>query len=300
MTNNNQSLTFSQLGGNGGLHFLGSIRGVLPIGPNGVPEFDTLKPSPFSDPKIMAGIVSYDYTLEQQGLTSNVSCGFSSRIPFNTSFLDPQTRLALGYNISCGNEYGEFEVLKDVGLFKSTWSNNTLLYWACQSALNGTRTDSYSIYLGGVGIPGGLYPTKIGYITCSVKPIKTAIFPVRFDSTTNIFSTAQPAPESSQAITFPDLLAHALVGLGQVIVEGQNYEANLVAESILTFAYKSFNVSVNATRPPEFLWLFEKMIQGIIEYEVCSVDMLSRHPSYRHPSGRLPAIDILDGRRSPP
>ena len=280
---------------------MGPIRGVLPIGPNGVPEFDTLKSSPFSDPKIMAGMVSYDYTLEQQGLTSNVSCESSPKIPFNISFLDLSYRLAIEYNISCQESYGEFEVFPNtVGTFRSMWSNNTLVYWACQSASNGAPTDSYSIYLAGIGSPNIGYTAKIGYIACSVKPIRSAIFPVRYNSTANIFAAANSTLESSQAITFPNLVTYALQGLGQIVSEGQNVEANLVAESILTFAYKSFGVSVNATgQSPVYLRLFEQMIQGIIEYEVCSIDMLSRRPSHRYPSGHLPAIDILDGRQSP-
>ena len=271
----------------------------MPIGPNGVPEFDTLGPSPFSNPKIKAGMVSYNYTLEQQGLTSNVNCDFSPTNSFNISSLDPPNLVGVQYNVSCDN-YGEMEVLNNVGFLKSTWSNNTLLYWACQSALNGMPTDAYSIYLAGTGLKlNGYYLTTIGNINCSVKPIQTAIFPVTYHSTTNIFSAAQPTLESSQVITFPNLLTYALTGLGEVISEGQNFEANLVAESVLTFAYKSFNVSLDANQPTEFLRLFEQMIQGIIEYEVCFIDMFSRHPSYRHPSGRLSAIDILDGRKSP-
>ena len=155
--------------------------------------------------------------------------------------------------------------------------------------------DSYSIYL--VGWTG--YRTTIGNITCSVKPIQTAIFLVRYDSTANIILEAQLAPESSQVITFPNLLTYAWVGLGDVVVEGQNYKANIVTESVLTFAYKSFNVLVNTSQSPEYLRLFEQMIQGIIEYEVFSIDMLSRHPSHRYPSGHLPAIDILNDRQSP-
>ena len=225
----------------------------------------------------MAGMVSYDYTLEQQGLTSNVSCNFSPTNLFSGKLhsLDPSLSgtLAVQYNLTC-SDYGELEVLYGVEVFLSTYGNNTLVYWACQSASNGVPTNSYSIYMAGVGQPGG-YPATIGSINCSVKPIQTAIFPVRYHSTTNTFSAAQSTPESSQNITFSSLLTHALVGLGQVIVESQNYEANLVAESVLTFAYKSFNVSVNAVQPPEFLRLFEQIIQGILEYEVCSIDMLS-------------------------
>ena len=273
---------------------MGPIRGVLPIGPNGVPEFDTLKTSPFSNPKIMAGMVSYDYTLEQQGLTSNVSCDFSLTNPFALSSSDGPYNLAIEYNVSCNN-YGELEVLTSVNFLRSTWGQNTLGYWACQSALNGIPTDSYSIYL--VGWSG--YATTLGSINCSVKLIQTAIFPVRYHSTTNIFSAAQPTPESSQIITFPNLLTYALAGLGEVVSTGQNFQANLVAESVLAFAYKSFNVPVDANNATEYLRLFEQMIQGILEYGVCSKDILSRHPSYRHRSGLLPAIDILDDRQSP-
>jgi hypothetical protein len=85
-----------------------------------------------------------------------------------------------------------------------------------QSALN-----SHSICLAGFGG----YPAKIGNITCSVKLIQTAIFPLRYHSTTNIISAAQATLESSQAITFPTFLTYLLVGLGGVISEGQNFEA---------------------------------------------------------------------------
>lgn len=247
-------------------------------------------------------MVSYDYTLEQQGLTSNVSCKFlpgtnlfhgkvSSLIPGDAA----TAAVAVQYNLTC-SDYGQLEVLTNVPYFPSTYGNNTLVYWACQSASNVMPTNSYSIYLAGVGNAHG-YNATFGSMNCSVQPIQTAIIPVKYNSTTNIFSAAQPAPESSQNITFSSLLTHALTGLGEIVSEGQNFETNLVAESVLTFAYKSFNVPVNDIQNPNYLRLFEQIIQGILEYEVCSVDMLSRHPSYRHPSGLLPTTDILDGRQ---
>jgi hypothetical protein len=266
----------------------------LPIGPNGVPAFNTLQRSPLSDPKIMAGVVSYDYALKHQGLTSNVSCSYSSGRALRYTSLDPPNYpvFAVSYNASCFDQH-ELEVLPPgVGSYKSAWGNNTMAYWACQSA---TNADSYSIYLSG----NVNYLQTIGNITCSVNPIQTAIYPVTYNSTTNILTVGQPTPESHADITFPNLLPYALNALGEVVSEGQNFEANLVAESVLTFAYKFFNVSLHANLSTEYLWLFERMIQGILEYEVCSINMLSCHPSYRHPSGHLHPIVILDGRLSP-
>ena len=242
----------------------------------------------------MAGVVSYDYSLKHQGLTSKVSCSYSPEQALRYTSLDAPgyPSLAVLYNASCSDQ-NEREILPAaIGSFHSVWSNNTLAYWACQSA---TKEDSYSIYLSGVVN----YLPRFGNITCSVSPIQTATYPVTYNSTTNIFTAGQPIPESLTDITFPNLLPYALQGLGEVISEGQNFAANLVAESVFTFAYKFFNVPVNANQSTEYLQLFEQMIQGILEYEVCSIDMLSRHPSYRHPSGHLPAIDILDSLRSP-
>ena len=218
----------------------------------------------------MAGAVSYDYVLKHQGLNSNVSCSYSSTRALRYQSLDPSSTLTspvgVTYNASCSDQH-ESEVLSSsIGSFRSIYSSNLLGYWACQSA---TDADAYSIYLSGLNN----YLTSIGNITCSVKPIQTAIYPVTYNSTTNLFTVGQPAPESIANITFPNLLPYALQALGEVISEGQNFQANLVAESILTFAYKFFNVPLHANLSSNFLRLFEQMIQGILEYEVCSIDM---------------------------
>ena len=75
-SNNPQSLTFGQRGAQDGLHFLGSTRGVLPVGPDYIPTFDTLKSSLLSNLKIKEVIFSYNYTLDHQGLAVNVSCSY--------------------------------------------------------------------------------------------------------------------------------------------------------------------------------------------------------------------------------
>jgi len=75
-SNNSQSLTFGQRGARDGLHFLGSTRGVLPVGPDYILAFDTLRSSLLSNLKIKGVISSYNYTLDHQGLAVNVSCSY--------------------------------------------------------------------------------------------------------------------------------------------------------------------------------------------------------------------------------
>ncbi|KAJ2926290.1 hypothetical protein H1R20_g10801, partial [Candolleomyces eurysporus] len=76
----NETSSLNQLGVHGGIRFLGSTKGVLPIGPNGVPAFDSLntQANPLLYPAIQRGIISYNYTLDQQGLETN-DRGFTKR-----------------------------------------------------------------------------------------------------------------------------------------------------------------------------------------------------------------------------
>ena len=96
-----ETSSLNQLGGEGGIRFLGSAKGVLPIGPNGVSAFDTLlnasipssdgpktAANPFSDAAIRRRIVSYNYTVTQQGLENDVSCSYDSTSPIRTAAIE--------------------------------------------------------------------------------------------------------------------------------------------------------------------------------------------------------------------
>ena len=256
-------MSFSQLGGQDGLHFLGPIRGVLPIGPNGVPAFDTLgRPSPFSNNKTAAGIISYNYTLEHQGLTSGVSCSYADQSPIRFSAVEAGSRWVLQYNATCD---GAADVLTNVETLIVPNANNTLGFWACQSLPAAGETPTYFIYLSGHrGFPGS-YQDSIGNITCTVSPIQPAIYPLTYQSLPRIFSTKGPIANSTRM--YPRLIQYALVGLSGVISQAQNRQANLVAESVITFGVKSFRLPPDK-QDPKYLELYQSMIQGILEYEV--------------------------------
>ena len=112
LSNNTQSLTLSQLASRGAsLHFLGSIRGVLPTGPQGVSAFYTPPSSPLSDPKSTAGMISYNCTFDNQGFSSNVSCFYDTESPVNVSAVAPGEVFVIQYDGSCE---GAADVLTNV------------------------------------------------------------------------------------------------------------------------------------------------------------------------------------------
>lgn len=258
LTNNTEILTFVELGAESGLHFQGSVQGILPIGPNGVSVFDTLGSSPLSKPEVAAGMISYDYTLNQQGLKSNVSCGYAKTYPFKLGSLSPAGSpvLAISSNVSCADQ-GKKDALIGVPDLFSAWSNSTLVYWACQ---DNTSTASYTIYL--TGFYG--YANTVGNITCVINPIQTAIYSLMYRSTEDVFSATEA--KGSYPITFSTLINNALGGLGVLISESQNYESNIFAETIINLGMKAFGPPAGLPSP-QYLTLYEQMIQGIIEYE---------------------------------
>jgi hypothetical protein len=239
----------------------------LPIGPNGVSALDTLAPSPLSKPEIAAGIISYDYTLNHQGLKSNVNCSYLPTYPFNFTSLSPAGApvLAVAYNINCTSQ-GKTDTFPNSELF-SAWSDNTLVYWACQDT---TPTASYTIYLGGFGVIDG-YRKTVGNITCVINPIQFAIYSVMYRSTEDIFSVTEA--NASSPITYPTLINYALAALGDLVSSSQSYESNVFAETILDFGLREFGPPADSDLPSrQYLSIYEQMIQGIIEYEVCPVN----------------------------
>ena len=271
------------------------MQGVLPIGPNGVSVFDSLARSPLSNAEVSAGMISYDYTLNQQGLNSNVSCHHTPTNLFNFSTPDNSNGSVIyvvTYNANCAF-LGELDTLTNVTNFIAALSNSTLVYWACQSAI---PTASYTIYLS--GLFG--YANTVGNIICAVNPIQSAIYSVLYRSTEGIFSATEM--NASTPITFSTLINNALVGLGGLIADSQNFESNLVAETILEFGLRSFGPSADpGLQVAQYLRICEQMIQGIIEYEVCPVNFFIPYLSLiaYHLTDYLPSVDLFDTSQYP-
>jgi hypothetical protein len=272
----------------------------LPIGPNGVSAFDTLAPSPLSEPEIAAGMISYDYTLDHQGMKSNVSCRYTTTYPFHSLNGVPHPGFpdeTFIYNVNCTGQ-GKIDALINVPATESIYNTNMLIYWACQDEI---PTASYTIYLAGIGVPvSGGYPEMVGNVICVINPIQAAIYSVMYRSTEDIFSATEA--NGSSPITFSTLINNALVGLGKLITYSQNFDDNLFAEMILNFGLKSFGLPADPDLPPpQYLSIYEQMIQGIIEYEVCPVNYFVPFLSLSvcHRTDDLPSVDLFDTSQCP-
>ena len=243
------------------MHFVGPIRGVLPLGPNGVASLNTLQPSPFDINA--AAMISYNYTLSHQGFTSNITCVYDDKSPIIFRPM-PGNPLMVAYNASCP-DLGLATVLTDVVDYPTLNTNSTLTFWACKSVPIDRKEPTYNIYLRG----RIQYASSVGNITCLVSSIQAAIFPVEYQSVPRIFSSSEPNAIFSNAT--PAFIEQAVGGLGEIILESQNIKSNLVAEPVVTFGVKYLQLDPYQ-RNDTYLRLYEEMIQGIIEYEVCLVN----------------------------
>ena len=256
--------------------------------------FDTLAPSPLSKPEIAAGMISYDYTLNQQGLNSNVNCSHAATYPFDISSLDPTGApvFAIAYNVSCTDQ-GKADVLTNASLVASPLGQTTLVYWACQDNIT---TASYTIYLAGLYE----YAKSVGNITCVINPIQSTIYSVMYRSIEDFFSATEA--NASSPITFSALIDYALLALLGLISSSQNLQNNIFAETVIDLGVNVFDTPVDPNLPPpQYLILFEQMIQGIIEYEVCPVNYSIPFLSLIlcHLIDDLPSVNLFDTSQSP-
>ena len=249
---------------------------MLPIGPNGLPAFDTLLPSLFT--KTAAdSFLPYNYSLDLQGISNDVSCFYEIDSPIFFFLPFAPAIYVYQFNGTCppGQDF----------LGPTTWttiaSNNTLGFWACQLSILG---DAYNVYLRGIKN----YNASIGNITCIVGPVQPAVFKLDYTGKSGVFNSTQTAISTSSG-TSTELVRRAIGALGnvrglshtpcnsnlmfyffQIVWQAQNEEANLVAESVFTFGIKNFDLPIYE-RVDGYLRLYEAMISGIIDYEVCFV-----------------------------
>ena len=203
LPNNTVSLTFTQLGAVNGLHLLGSTRGMLPIGPNGIPAFDTVLPSRFTEAAANS-FLSYNYSLDLQGIYSNVSCSYATDTRVIFSSVNPPSPYVYQFNGTCppGQEFlGDPE-------WMALTTYHALGFWACETSTSG---DAYNVYLRG----GTKYKASIGNITCIVKPVQPAVFKLDYIGKLGAFNSTETAISTSSG-TSTELVRRAVVTLGDV------------------------------------------------------------------------------------
>src|ERR1700731_3198223 len=256
----NTSFALSQVG----VAFTGSTRGVLPDGPRGVVKTST--PSPFTD--AAAANTAFNYTLDLQGVSSQVSCANKSSSIVNTTVLSSDV---WQYSGTCPT--GQQEILLEVDpqsgnsqktIFSTPSSDNFLGFWACKTNPPGSTEDSYEVHFRG---EGRFFATAVANVTCTVSQFRPAVFPVTYHSQPGLFTVGQPKPTLLSSST--ELADLSVKGLGAAVSESQSPTTNIFAESITTFKAKYLNLEPYQ-HDPQFLQLLESMTQGVLEYQVCT------------------------------
>ncbi|KDR77667.1 hypothetical protein GALMADRAFT_209945 [Galerina marginata CBS 339.88] len=272
---NFEIVSFGGLGASDGLQFIRPLRGVIPIGPDGVQAFDTVT-SPqltsahanlWDQTNPNAYFLFYDYILHQQGVASNITCSHDSQSPVRVF---PSSRGSVGtvqFNGTCA---GQANLLPHGTTFTSLNSKNSLTFWACKSSPDpgGVQQSSYSIYLRGLQS----YATTVGNMTCTVS-MQPSLFPVKFTSDLGVFKTFHH--NKTFPTTFPGFIDQAVVALGSLIADAQTQQTNLVAETVTALGVKYFSLQADKqVQQPAYLPIYEAMIQGILEYEVSYTRLL--------------------------
>ena len=226
--NNVIACTYTQLGADGGLHFVGTIKGLLPIGPNGIPAFNTLDERSTASFPATALHPTYNYTLELQGISTDVSCTYEAESPV-AEFV-PTTN-GWQFNGTCPPGRDIFP--NTTNFLTAPRSNNYLGFWACFTE---PSSDSYNIYFRGFKN----YESEIGNITCSVGPIQPTVFPLTYIGQPDIFTAQIPSASSPSSPT--ELGSRMVMSIGSIVWEAQTVMSNLFAESIITSGVKSFRL----------------------------------------------------------
>jgi len=244
---------------NSSRHFigLGPLYGVVPRGP-GIDGSDTLQPSPFSDAK--AVMLSYNYTLDLQGLACNVSCIYDSHTPIRNMAVPGNDLMA--YNGSCD---GLSDVFGDGSYFEIN-SEYPQKFWACKSVQAGGEDPAYYIYL--------TRPSVYDNITCTVSPIQPARFPVIYQSNTGVFSTNPSEAIATSELTdvFSKIIESAITIVGVVIAKAQTPYSNMFTDSVTDSIADASTQSwfLHKTKEEKILLLYAAMIQGIFANQVYS------------------------------
>ena len=233
------------------------MRGVLPLGRNGIPGLHFTSNST-ADAQVAASL-TYNYTLGLQGVSSNVSCTYDPDTPivFTTTAVTTDPGSIITYNGTCPN--GQ-QLLQTGSGTPYTEDTHLLGFMVCENATN--TGGPYTLYFSGG--PGEHYETAIGNMSCTLSS-ELAMFDLTYSERAGAFSANNAVSEVGPTST--QLMHRAVNSIGEVAVQAQTSADNLLASTVITVGTKYFNLppyKQNST----YLPLYAQMIQGMFEYEV--------------------------------
>ena len=209
-------------------------------------------------------MLSYNYTLDHQGISINVSCVFDHS-PIDKTVVTTCNDSPLPVTQYRGSCQGLFDILPIRTTTTVLNSENLLKFWACKSVPPWDEDPTYYIYLSG-RLNSVL---EVGNITCTVPPIQTSRFPVMYQSNKGVFSVKEPIETSGpmDSDTLSKFLESAIILLGLIVTEVQTLQSNLLADLVMNIGIQSLE-SPDEDNGEEYLLLYAAMIQGILMNQV--------------------------------
>ncbi|TFK21361.1 hypothetical protein FA15DRAFT_717113, partial [Coprinopsis marcescibilis] len=268
------SLSFFR-GQKGPLRILGPLRGVLPLGPNGIKEVNDgiTPPATLNDPGIMDRISTYSYTLDQQGLLINMNCQYDSQSPIRFgSAPDPSVHIEQ-YTGACP-EATDFMLEQGVPPYVTPTSNHSLAAWACRSSAAVSQSAMFNFYLQG----HRAYAESIGNITCTLGPVRLRAYRTTYSSESGLFSVDEDKrsdPFNASVPLSTTLIERGLTALAGVVHGSQHLQSNMLAEFATSVGVDILKYPPPSRNYPTYLPVYAEMLSGILEYHAAYTRFVS-------------------------
>jgi hypothetical protein len=241
-------------------------------------EQEIYNPTPFFEPSAQESLLSFNYTLIQQGFASQVSCIYDRTSPLRFKRVrtrsDSTVLPVLQYGGSCNATEGRDQTPNvDMPFYTIEGTKNTLISWVCQ--VNSEEDPSYAVvYLQLVSA------TPVN-ITCTVWQMHPENYSVTYISSLDYYTTKtlvqsenvyeNGAPQSTSGTSLHyGYMSYAIDGLSSLISRAQNGDSNLFVDSIESLTSTSRELQYSGD-----LILYQGMIQGILDYKVRLDDLNS-------------------------
>jgi len=203
--------------------------------------------------------LSHNYTLELQGVSNNVTCAYTSYA--NVTFIG-----IYDWTVS-GICQQPTETFLNPPAYAVSPSNHTLGFWACRRSPTGQSYNmSYDLFLRGTNH----YESNIGNVTCTISSTQVVVS-LTYSSHLGAFTTQRHSSTSLKNNT--KLMDTAVQGVGDVLWKAQSRETNLVGDMMVGLAGGFLKLPTHA-EDTRYLRLFEAVIQGILDHQVC-INLLS-------------------------
>ncbi|KAJ2921295.1 hypothetical protein H1R20_g15801, partial [Candolleomyces eurysporus] len=244
---------------------LGSIRGILPIGPIGFRGFDL---DQWTDSPLQN---AYIYTLNQQGLDINIRCAQSDDSPIRYQAISNinTTRIIATSGVCDAGQGLENAIPSSFINYPTLNTHYTLTFWACKNTSHTVDSEGPAFYLYFRGRMS--YADSIGNITCALSSFRSSDYAVTYHSSGRYFSAERAVATQTARETHPPFLTDIVTQFGTLVWNSQTWSGHPLEASLSELGVKLFDLSPFSKPDDRRLRLLEAISQGLLEFIAMSI-----------------------------